>query len=133
MPRFTLFRAGKVERSLVTEAEPIRLGRLSGLEIVLGSPTVSREHARIRRENAYFLVEDTESINGVRLNGKRIKCHVLAPGDSIEIEDFRLVFEPPEETFVRGLDPELQAVVRLLGNSDTTLTFLNVNRILSSD
>ena len=133
MPRFALFRRGEIERSLVLDQDVVRIGRLSGLEITLDARTVSREHARILRDGAGLVLEDLDSVNGVRLNGKPIKNHVLRAGDEIEIEDFRIVFEPSEEVFAAGLAPELRRFAGTLGRSDPNLTFLNINRFVRDE
>ena len=122
MPRFTLLRGERIERSFVVDADLIRIGRHSSAEVLLDSPTVSRDHARIRRDtNAYVLV-DSGSVNGVRLQGRRVGEQPLSRGDTIEIEEFQLVFEPSGMLYSAGLAPALRGEANRSG-SDTDLTF----------
>jgi pSer/pThr/pTyr-binding forkhead associated (FHA) protein len=130
MARLTLFRRGQVVQSLLRDEDVVRIGRLPSLEVVLDAPTVSREHAVLRRFGPGWVVEDRGSVNGIRLNGKAVKRHPVEPGDRIQIEEFELLFEPPEDTFLAGLDPTLRAAARRLEGSDPNLTFLNVRRLL---
>jgi hypothetical protein len=47
---------------------------------------ISRRHARFRRENGSFVVEDLGSTNGTFVNGRRVTAPtVLAPGDEIQL------------------------------------------------
>lgn len=103
MPRFTLFRRGRAERSLEIDKDLVLVGRLPGTDIELDSPTVSRHHARIRREGDSFVLEDVGSVNGVQVRGRRVLSHVLVAGDVVSIEDYALAFEPPAEVFAEGL------------------------------
>ena len=103
MPRFTLFRRGRAERSLQIDKDVVLVGRLPGTDIELDSPTVSRHHARIRREGDSFVLEDVGSVNGVQVRGTRVLSHVLRAGDVVRIEDYTLAFEPPAEVFAEGL------------------------------
>lgn len=103
MPRFTIIHDGQVERSLTLLLDEIRIGRLPESEIVLPQASVSRRHARIRREGGRFLVEDLGSMNGVHFAGRRIMKAELAPGDRLRIEDYEIVFEPPEPLYQAGL------------------------------
>ena len=120
----------------MTEADPIRIGRLDGLEVTLASPTVSREHARIRREGERWVLEDSGSVNGVVIGGRRVRQQALAPGDEIVIEDFRLKFEPSDEEFIAGLSSKAQSFIKKAekaGVTDPNLTFLNVRKLLDGD
>ncbi|MBV9335304.1 MAG: FHA domain-containing protein, partial [Solirubrobacterales bacterium] len=51
-----------------------------------GDQTVSREHARIRREDGRFVIEDLESTNRTRLGDSP-----LSPGDARQLEDGQLI------------------------------------------
>lgn len=103
MPRFTLFRRGRAERSLDIDKDVILVGRLPGADIELDSPTVSRQHARIRREGDSFVLEDVGSVNGVQVRGRSVLSHVLRVGDVVRIEEYTLAFEPPADVFAEGL------------------------------
>jgi len=66
----------------------------------------------------------------VRVDGQPVRSQLLKPQDRIQIEEFTIVFEPSEELFVAGLEPDLQAFAARLGKSDPAMTFLNVARLL---
>ena len=82
----------------LTSAES-RIGRAFQLnDIVLNQAQVSREHALLRLEGETFRLIDLDSSNGTKINGQRIKEHLLSDGDVFTIGRFQLVFkkEPAE-------------------------------------
>jgi pSer/pThr/pTyr-binding forkhead associated (FHA) protein len=71
------------------------IGRADGNHVLLPSPAVSAEHARIVARDGQFWLEDLESTNGVAVNGARVAAgqpRVLANGDSIRVSDHLLFF-----------------------------------------
>ena len=109
MPRFTLMRQGVVERSLTLMIDDIAIGRRPGTAIELSSPTVSRQHARIRRRDDGFVLEDAGSVNGVYLGGARVKAAALSAGAAVRIEEWTIVFEPEDALYAEGLHASRQA------------------------
>jgi ABC-type multidrug transport system ATPase subunit/pSer/pThr/pTyr-binding forkhead associated (FHA) protein len=75
------------------DRETIVIGRAPDCDLVLASPTVSRQHARVSRHGNQFEIEDLHSTNGTRLNGQRITRAALNPGDLIQIEQHLLMFQ----------------------------------------
>lgn len=68
------------------------IGRSKTSDIMLADPTVSRDHAVLYRREEGWLVDDTGSKSGVRVNGRKI--NVTAPvhiGDSIAVGTTTLV------------------------------------------
>ena len=61
----------------------LTIGRLASNDIAVPSQRVSRMHARIRWENGVWLIEDTDSLNGIAYQGQRVDRHVLSNGDQI--------------------------------------------------
>lgn len=63
------------------------IGRNPTTDITLLDEGISREHAIILfdAETGRYEIEDLESTNGTKLNGRRIRNAVLAPGDEIQI------------------------------------------------
>jgi pSer/pThr/pTyr-binding forkhead associated (FHA) protein len=53
---------------------------------------VSSQHCRIRPDGDRFVLQDLESTNGTRVNDRRVKKHVLAEGDVIQIGETKLEF-----------------------------------------
>lgn len=69
----------------------VSIGRLQDNVVCLNERNVSRQHARIVRENGHIFAEDLDSYNGVFINGGRVQGRQrLARGDVIGIGDFRL-------------------------------------------
>jgi pSer/pThr/pTyr-binding forkhead associated (FHA) protein len=71
------------------------IGRGPENHVVLPSPAVSNEHARIVARDGQFWIEDRASTNGVAVNGSRVAVdepRVLANGDAIRVSDHLLFF-----------------------------------------
>jgi pSer/pThr/pTyr-binding forkhead associated (FHA) protein len=67
--------------------EEIVIGRNPTTDITLLDEGISREHALILfdEELSGYLIEDLQSTNGTKLNGKRIRSAALAEGDEIQV------------------------------------------------
>jgi type VI secretion system FHA domain protein len=83
------------------------IGRSPNSDWVLSDDFVSRQHARITYSNGRFLIEDTNSTGGVRLNDRRLfsgQPQAIAPGDRVFIKPYAIevlaesVDPPPKET-----------------------------------
>lgn len=83
---------GKGHREIRLQDETYSLGRDLKCNIVLQSQFVSRHHATLikRREedhNYYRIIDgDSEgrtSVNGLLINGKKVRFHDLQPGDKV--------------------------------------------------
>jgi hypothetical protein len=76
----------------LSRGSTISLGRARANDVVLDDVAVSSQHCRIRPEGDRFVLQDLESTNGTRVNDRRVKKHVLAEGDVIQIGETRLEF-----------------------------------------
>ncbi|HET6344908.1 MAG TPA: FHA domain-containing protein, partial [Myxococcota bacterium] len=106
-------------RSVVpVELGEISIGRLEGNTIRLKERNVSRQHARLRRDNAGgVFAEDLDSYNGLWVNGDRvIGRYQLHEGDVIRIGDFQL------ELRGEGLGPRREETTQrtMLGDNEGT-------------
>ncbi|MEU2237254.1 FHA domain-containing protein [Streptomyces vietnamensis] len=83
-------------------ATPLTLGRNGDNSVVITVGNVSRFHAEVRRERHGFVLYDSGSSNGTRVNGTRVTSHELQPGDLIEIgtETFRFEAADAMETIL---------------------------------
>jgi serine phosphatase RsbU (regulator of sigma subunit)/pSer/pThr/pTyr-binding forkhead associated (FHA) protein len=72
------------------------IGRRSDCQIFVPDMRVSRQHARIRRENQQWSIEDLGSNNGTYINGQRVQSGVLRDQDEIVIANNRIRVELPE-------------------------------------
>ncbi len=71
---------GQVVRRRVLDQPALNIGRLDTNDIQVNSQRVSRKHARIIASNGAWVLEDTESLNGLIYQGDRVDRVVLAPG-----------------------------------------------------
>jgi pSer/pThr/pTyr-binding forkhead associated (FHA) protein len=72
--------------------DSISIGRSHPSDIVLDDVTVSREHARISREDRGFKILDLGSLNGTYVNRVRVDSVYLRNGDEIQIGKYRFKF-----------------------------------------
>ncbi len=69
-----------------------RIGRRIENDIVLDSPSISRQHAQIRWRQRYFVLYDVSGHGRTSVNGAPAQEHVLRPGDVIALSDIFLVY-----------------------------------------
>jgi len=83
-----VIRAGGFEGTRYELAgEETLIGRNPTTDITLLDEGISREHAIILfdDDHARYEIEDLESTNGTKVNGKRVRSAPLAAGDEIQI------------------------------------------------
>jgi len=74
--------------------DEITIGRKEGNTIRLTERNVSRKHARLRKANGAFVLEDLGSYNGIKINGRKIgDPYELKTGDQINIGDYMLALQ----------------------------------------
>lgn len=61
------------------------IGRSRDRDVVIPDPNASRAHCEIRHVGYDYFLIDLDSTNGVEVNGKLVKRHALAHGDTITI------------------------------------------------
>jgi pSer/pThr/pTyr-binding forkhead associated (FHA) protein len=78
-------------------AEETIIGRNPTTDITLLDESISREHAIVSVDEATgeYILEDLQSTNGSKVNGKRVRSSPLSHGDEIEIghTKFRFVLD----------------------------------------
>lgn len=84
-------------------------GDTCALRLVDPSRRTSREHARLSREHARWMIRDLGSRNGTRLDGARCAVFPLAPGTEVGIGRITLIAESRELIALRSF------LARLLG------------------
>src|SRR5438046_1114948 len=95
-------------RAFPLDRESTDLGRDASCEIVLADTEVSKRHARIRRSDDGFSIEDLQSTNGTRVGDRNLtEIRRLEPGDLIEIGSTLLVFES-DPTILSAVDTSSQ-------------------------
>ena len=77
----------------ITAAETL-IGRNPTTDITLLDEGISREHALIvyDPDEDTYTVEDLQSTNGTKVNGKRVRSSQLADGDDLQIGHTRFQF-----------------------------------------
>jgi two-component system, cell cycle response regulator len=89
-------------RKVVLAGEALRIGRDPDNDFAVDLDTVSRHHARLRREGAHVVVEDLGSTNGTWLNHRELRgATPLRSGDLLKVGG--AVFK-----FLAGDDVEVQ-------------------------
>jgi pSer/pThr/pTyr-binding forkhead associated (FHA) protein len=75
-------------------AEETLIGRNPTTDITLLDEGISREHALILWDEANdeFSIEDLQSTNGTKVNGKRVRSATLIEGDEIQVGHTRFKF-----------------------------------------
>ena len=72
--------------------EGTTLGRSGDADVVLDDPTVSEEHARIRREDGQWFLYDLASANTTAVEGETVTRHALTDKDRLQLGMTELVF-----------------------------------------
>lgn len=111
-------------QDIVLDRDVMEIGRDPSCEIHIDSRYVSRRHARIRRVDAGFVVEDAQSTNGLKVNGELIhEAHSLTTGDCVLLGDVSLTYEGPDDalaTVVYGAGSPIPAAVSPAGSALAT-------------
>jgi diguanylate cyclase (GGDEF)-like protein len=104
------------------DREEVLLGRALEADVRINDSKVSRRHAKITTKTdpatglAVYELTDFGTRNGTRLNGHKIKSHLLTNGDKIQVGDHILRFDLLDE-----LDQEYQKQIhRLISHDDLT-------------
>ena len=70
----------------------ISMGRATNNDVALVHPAISRQHAKLTRQDGEFDIEDLGSSNGTYVNGRRLtprKAIPLAVGDTLRLGPFK--------------------------------------------
>lgn len=73
-------------------AFPFVIGRGNECDLVLNKKGMSRKHAEIVFQSGRFVVNDLDSLNGLKVNGYKVARVILEEGDSIKLGEVTLVF-----------------------------------------
>lgn len=90
MNKFVIIRKDLSLDPALVESEGLTIGRLTGNDLVLNHPTVSRTHAGIKELNGDYWVFNLSGANGTLLNGELVDQTPLADGDVVQIGPFFL-------------------------------------------
>ncbi len=71
------------------------IGRSRRSDIVIDAPTVSKSHGVLTRyDDGSWTISDSDSSDGILVNGKKSKIHALSPNDVITIGGVDLTLQP---------------------------------------
>lgn len=71
---------------------PFVIGRGNECDLVLQGKGISRKHVEIVFQSGRFVVNDLESLNGLKVNGYKVARVILEEDDTIKLGDVSLVF-----------------------------------------
>ena len=77
---------------------PFIIGRGSECDLVLQGKGVSRKHAEIVFQSGRFVVNDMESLNGIKVNGYKVARVILEENDVIKLGEVSLTFQSGESS-----------------------------------
>ncbi len=69
------------------------IGRSDLCDVIVDDPTVSSRHAELEWVEGRWELYDTNSTNGIRLNGKKVSRSFCSDGDTLTIGSLQLVFK----------------------------------------
>ncbi|HEY3993799.1 MAG TPA: FHA domain-containing protein [Ktedonobacteraceae bacterium] len=91
----------------------ISIGREEDNEVWLDDDTISRYHAELAWDKGQVYVTDNDSLNGVLINGQRIRSSVLLkPDDELEIGGHRFILKHAQQQSQEDLSDPLLPQVR---------------------
>jgi FHA domain len=71
----------------------LTIGRRESCDICLHFPSVSLLHCELDFKEGCWTIRDLNSINGVKINGVRVKVRILQPGDTVSIAKRKYTIE----------------------------------------
>ena len=87
LARLEILNGGFEGMSYTLSTEEVVIGRNPTTDITLLDEGISREHALILFDEDVpgYVIEDLQSTNGTKVNGKRVRSASLVEGDEIQI------------------------------------------------
>jgi signal-transduction protein with cAMP-binding, CBS, and nucleotidyltransferase domain len=95
------FQIGSMKKTVYPLIGPTTIGRDANNTITIPDPTVSRNHAKLFLQGKSWIVEDLESANGIKTDGKQVEKLVLKPGLTFQLGEISFTFLEDETTEVK--------------------------------
>jgi pSer/pThr/pTyr-binding forkhead associated (FHA) protein len=92
MPEIIVKLGDNIVHKYIFDKEIMSVGRARDNDIVIENLSVSRNHARIRKESERFILTDLNSANGTFVNGVRVTRVEIVNDDAITIGKHKLHF-----------------------------------------
>ena len=70
----------------------VQIGRRKDNHLIIDLPTISRNHAQIRKIQGKFVIIDLNSTSGTIVNGIRVSQMTLFPGDVISFAGYTIIY-----------------------------------------
>ena len=86
------FSDSKNENTFEINKPVMTFGRDQTNDFCIPNPNISRKHFTIKFESSNYLILDNNSLNGMIVNGFKIKKSILKNNDIIEIADAKFIF-----------------------------------------
>lgn len=83
---------GREGETIDLSLDVLTIGRSPEHDLFLDDITVSRHHARVLRDEAGYVAEDLNSLNGTYVNRRRIERQRLYDGDELQIGKYKLLY-----------------------------------------
>lgn len=100
MPEIVVKLGDRIVNRYRFDTEVLSIGRARDNDIVIENLSVSRNHARIKREGTNFILTDMKSANGTLVNGRKVTKTPLKDNDKLTVGKHTLIFLELEETRV---------------------------------
>ena len=93
--------------------EKLSLGRRDSCDVCLRFANISSVHAEMNFRNGYWYIRDSNSTNGVKVNGVRVQEKMLHPKDRITIgkRDYFIRYELPSDHIGRLEETEEEHIL----------------------
>ncbi len=99
-------------------AFPFVVGRGNECDLVLNKKGMSRKHAEIVFQSGRFVINDLDSLNGLKVNGYKVARVILEEGDSIKLGEVTLIFTSSKNSVDTKVgDGELSRTASPLGSN----------------
>lgn len=85
MKQLALLNGDTIVKRFTLDRDMYSIGRSKETDFTFDHPKVSRNHARLYRENGEYFIQDLNSTNYVFVNGLRVKKKQLFPNDRVQI------------------------------------------------
>ena len=111
-----LFRGRDVD--VIPLGAKLTLGRSGDVDVVLGDPSISRQHATVEHTPTGYQVTDLRSRAGSLVNGRRFEKHQLVIGDQLQMGPFYFRFDGQaleRTTGLAGVEIDVQHVRKTAG------------------
>jgi pSer/pThr/pTyr-binding forkhead associated (FHA) protein len=98
---YLAFQIGSMKKTVYPLLGPTTIGRDANNTITIPDPTVSRNHAKLFLQGQSWIVEDLESANGIKIDGKQVEKLVLKSGLTFQLGEISFTFLEDETTEVK--------------------------------